>query len=103
MVNHVTVVIPAYNEERTIAAVIQGLRARGFGKIIVIDDGSNDRTSELACQKGIVLLRHIVNRGLGGALGTGIKGALRFKPAIIVTFDADGQHDPGDIGQLIEP
>jgi glycosyltransferase involved in cell wall biosynthesis len=103
MVNHVTVVIPAYNEERTIAAVIQGLRARGFGKVIVVDDGSSDRTSELACQKGVVLLRHIVNRGLGGALGTGIKGALRFKPEIIVTFDADGQHDPSDIWQLIEP
>jgi glycosyltransferase involved in cell wall biosynthesis len=103
MVNHVMVVIPAYNEERTIAGVIHGLRARGFTKIIVVDDGSSDRTSERACQEGVVLLRHIVNRGLGGALGTGIKGALRFKPEIIVTFDADGQHDPGDIRQLIEP
>lgn len=99
----VVVVIPAYNEERTIVGVIRGLKTRGFTRIIVVDDGSSDRTSELACQKGVVLLRHIVNRGLGGALGTGIKGALRFKPKIIVTFDADGQHDPGDIAQLIEP
>jgi len=103
MTKHVTVVIPAYNEEQTIVGVIRGLKARGFTRIIVVDDGSSDRTSTLACQRGVVLLRHIVNRGLGGALGTGIKAALCFKPEIIVTFDADGQHDPNDIAQLIEP
>ena len=103
MTKHVTVVIPAYNEEQTIVGVIRGLKARGFTRIIVVDDGSSDRTSTLACQRGVVLLRHIVNRGLGGALGTGIKAVLCFKPEIIVIFDADGQHDPNDIAQLIEP
>ena len=100
---HVAVVIPAYNEERTIAAVVRGLVTRGYSRIVVVDDSSEDRTAELARQEGAVVLRHIVNRGVGSAWGTGIKAALSFAPEIIVTFDADGQHDPDDIPRLIEP
>jgi glycosyltransferase involved in cell wall biosynthesis len=103
MAEDVTVVIPAYNEERTVAGVIRGLKVRQFTHIIVVDDGSTDKTADLARQENVVLLQHVLNRGLGGALRTGIKGALRFQPKIIVTFDADGQHDPDDIGQLIKP
>ncbi len=99
----VIIVIPAYNEERTISGVIRGLKQQRFTKIVVVDDGSSDRTGELACQEGVIVLRHILNRGLGGALGTGMKAALRFGPAIIVTFDADGQHDPEDLRQLLKP
>ena len=99
----VIIVVPAYNEERTIVGVIRGLKGRGFTRIIVVDDNSSDRTSELARNEGVILLRHILNRGLGGALGTGIKAALCFKPEVIVTFDADGQHDPDDILRLLEP
>jgi UDP-N-acetylglucosamine---dolichyl-phosphate N-acetylglucosaminyltransferase len=99
----VVVVIPAHNEERTIVGVIRGLKQHGFERIILIDDGSSDRTGELASQEGAMTLRHILNRGLGGALGTGIKAALRLEPGIIVTFDADGQHDPEDIRRLLEP
>ena len=97
------IVIPAYNEERSIIAVIRGLKQQGFARLIVVDDGSSDRTSELARQEGVILLRHILNRGLGGALGTGISAALRLGAELIVTFDADGQHDPNDIGRLLEP
>jgi glycosyltransferase involved in cell wall biosynthesis len=103
MDDQVMFVIPAYNEEQTIVGVIRGLRQRGFNGIIVVDDGSSDRTSELASREGIVVLRHVLNRGLGGALGTGIKAALRFRPKIIVTLDADGQHNPDDIPRLLEP
>jgi UDP-N-acetylglucosamine---dolichyl-phosphate N-acetylglucosaminyltransferase len=99
----VVVVIPAYNEERTIVEVIQGLKQRGFTKLIVVDDGSSDRTGELAAHEGVIRLRHLLNRGLGGALGTGISAALRLGAEVIVTFDADGQHDPDDIMQLVEP
>jgi UDP-N-acetylglucosamine---dolichyl-phosphate N-acetylglucosaminyltransferase len=99
----VVVVIPAYNEERTIVEVIRGLKQRGFTTLIVIDDGSSDRTSELASHEGVIRLRHILNRGLGGALGTGIAAALRLGAEVIVTFDADGQHDPNDIMKLLEP
>ena len=97
------IVIPAYNEERTIIEVIRGLKQHGFVTLIVVDDGSSDRTAELARQEGVILLRHIINRGLGGALGTGIVAALRLGAEAIVTFDADGQHDPDDIDRLIEP
>lgn len=103
MNEHVTIVIPAYNEERTIGSVIRNLNAHGYGRIIVVDDGSKDRTRDLACREGAVVLRHFLNRGVGGALGTGIKAALRFEPDIIVTLDADGQHVPDDIPRLIEP
>ena len=100
---HVVIVIPAYNEERTILGVIRGLKQHGFERLIVVDDGSTDRTSELACQEGVILLRHVLNRGLGGALGTGISAALRLGAERIVTFDADGQHDPDDIPRMLEP
>lgn len=99
----VFVVIPAYNEERTIVEVIRGLKQHGFTTLIVIDDGSCDRTSELASHEGVIRLRHVLNRGLGGALGTGIDAALRLGAEVIVTFDADGQHDPNDIMKLLEP
>lgn len=62
----VAIVIPAYNEERTIIEVIRGLKQHGIARLIVVDDGSSDRTGELAHQEGVTLLRHILNRGLGG-------------------------------------
>jgi UDP-N-acetylglucosamine---dolichyl-phosphate N-acetylglucosaminyltransferase len=97
----VVIVIPAYNEERTIVEVIRGLKERGFTTLIVIDDGSRDRTGELASHAGAIRLRHVLNRGLGGALGTGISAALRLGAEAIVTFDADGQHDPDDVLRLL--
>jgi glycosyltransferase involved in cell wall biosynthesis len=103
MAKRVVVVVPAYNEERTILGVIRALKQRGFTRLVVVDDGSSDRTSELASHEGVILLRHIFNRGLGGALGTGLKAALHFEPEVIVTFDADGQHDPDDIPRLLAP
>src|SRR5439155_1877457 len=99
----VVIVIPAYNEKRSIITVIRGLKQQGFVRLIVVDDGSSDRTNELARQEGVILLRHILNRGLGGALGTGINAALRLGAEFIVTFDADGQHDPHDVGRLLDP
>jgi glycosyltransferase involved in cell wall biosynthesis len=103
MAKRVVVVIPAYNEEQTIVEVIRGLKQRGFTRLIVVDDGSSDRTGELASHEGVIRLRHILNRGLGGALGTGISAALRIGAEVIVTFDADGQHDPNDSRRLLQP
>jgi glycosyltransferase involved in cell wall biosynthesis len=99
----VIVIIPAYNEERTIVHVIRALQQRGFTTLVVVDDGSSDRTGELAAREGAIRLRHLLNRGLGGALGTGISAALRLGAEVIVTFDADGQHDPDDVRRLLEP
>ncbi|MFH1597602.1 MAG: glycosyltransferase family 2 protein [Patescibacteria group bacterium] len=96
------IVIPAYNEEKTIANVINNVR-KYYNNIIVIDDGSSDSTYDLATGLGVHVYRHIINRGLGGALGTGIAAALRHEADIIVTFDADGQHRAEDIARLIRP
>ena len=96
------VIIPAYNEEKTIKEVIKGLKEKGYNDIIVVDDGSPDKTFELASKEKVKVYRHIINRGLGGALNTGITAALRENADFIVTFDADGQHDVDDIEKLVK-
>jgi len=96
------VVIPAYNEEKTINSVIKGLKSKGYKNIIVVDDGSKDKTYEIAKKNKVKVYRHIINRGLGGALNTGITAALSEGADIIVTFDADGQHDSKDIQRLVK-
>lgn len=103
MQGSILIVIPAYNEGQTIIPAIRDLKAHGFHEIIVVDDGSCDRTAELAEGEGIVLYRHVVNRGLGVALETGIVAALRRGAEVIVTFDADGQHLAQDVPRLVEP
>lgn len=106
------VIIPAYNEERTVGEMIRECRMNNVEcRIVVIDDGSKDRTREVARATGALVLRHPINRGLGAALATGIEAALRImkheawsmKQDVIVTLDADGQHDPSEIPRLIEP
>ncbi len=102
-----SVVIPAYNEASAIGEVIGQARALhlpGIQKqIIVVDDGSSDQTGEIARSEGAAVLRHIVNRGVGAALGTGIKAALQSGADLIVTCDADGQHSPADIARVVDP
>src|SRR4030042_2438817 len=95
-------IIPAYNEEKPIGEVVQGVK-KYTENIIVIDDGSEDKTSEIAQKRGAKVYRHFINRGLGGALGTGIKTALISGADIIVTLDADGQHDTAEIPRIIKP
>ncbi|RMF55959.1 glycosyltransferase family 2 protein [Candidatus Woesearchaeota archaeon] len=102
MKQKIFIVIPAYNEEKSVGKVIKCLQKKGYYNIIVVDDGSKDRTFEIASKAGAITLRHIINRGLGGALGTGIKAALMEGADIIVTFDADGQHDVNDIKKGVD-
>jgi len=103
------VIVPAYNEEEKIGRVIRGLFKDadykdfgGLGQIVVVDDGSDDRTGEIARQEGAVVLRHEVNRGQGAALQTGNEYAFREGAEIAVHFDADGQFNPSDIRPAIE-
>ena len=97
----VWIVIPAYNEEKTIGGVIDSLRAEGWNNIIVVNDGSTDRTGEIAGSKGAVVVTHTRNTGLGGALRSGLAKALELGADVAVTFDADGQHDAGDVRRLV--
>ncbi len=97
-----TVVVPAFNEARTVGGVVRGLRPV-CGQVIVVDDGSSDGTAAAAAAAGATVLRHGLNRGLGAALGTGITAAVRSGADIVVTFDADGQHKPEDVSRMVEP
>lgn len=98
----VVIGMPAYNEEKYIAKVI--LRAKKYGdEIIVVDDGSNDMTAEIAKALGAIVIRHEKNLGYGAALATIFKEARRRNADILIIMDADGQHDPDEIPQLLEP
>jgi glycosyltransferase involved in cell wall biosynthesis len=96
------VVIPAYNESGAIDQVVRDLVAE-YPHVVVVDDGSTDDTYEAARRYAPYVLRHLVNRGQGAALQTGITFALSRGAQYIVTFDADGQHRIGDIPTLLEP
>jgi len=99
-----SIVIPVYNEEKTIKEVLESLPKNNLIEIIVVDDNSTDNSldeiEKIRNRKKIILLQHKRNRGYGNALLTGIKYS---KGRIIVTMDADGQHNPFDILSLIKP
>lgn len=96
------VVIAAWNEATRIRPVVDRLRA-SYPHVVVVDDGSTDATAAALEGSGAMVLRHLVNRGQGAALQTGIRFALLQGADVIVTYDADGQHDPGDIAALVKP
>ena len=100
--SRVFVVIAAYEEGGKIGEVVSAVRAR-YPDVVVVDDGSSDETSRSASESGATVLRHAVNRGQGAALQTGIDFALAHGAGYIVTFDADGQHEPADIDAMLEP
>jgi glycosyltransferase involved in cell wall biosynthesis len=96
----VGIVIPALNESATISAVVSA--ASAYGTPIVINDGSTDRTAELAANAGAVVVSHAVNRGYDGALNSGFVKAAELGCEIVITLDADGQHDPTLIRRFID-
>lgn len=102
MEKKVIAVIPAYNEEKSIAGVVLNTK-KYVDKVLVIDDGSTDNTYENSKNAGAIVIKHIINRGAGAATWTGIQAALKIEADIIVTIDADGQHLPGDIPRLVKP
>jgi glycosyltransferase involved in cell wall biosynthesis len=93
----VLVVIPAYNEEKELGRVIRGLFEHGFKDVVVVDDGSTDRTATVARESGGKVLSHLLNRGQGAAIETGDSCARALQPDFVVHFDADGQFNPVDI------
>jgi glycosyltransferase involved in cell wall biosynthesis len=94
-------IVPAYNEQSTIGAVIRGLFSQ-VDKIVVVDDGSTDSTADLAAQAGAVVLRHEVNRGQGASLETGHEYARKVGADFVLHFDADGQFLHADIMSALE-
>ena len=98
----IVVLIPAYNEELTISMVVM-LARKHSSHVIVIDDGSQDRTRILAEMAGAEVLSHSVNKGKAAALMTGFVRARELNPTVTVTIDADGQMDPELIPTVAEP
>jgi glycosyltransferase involved in cell wall biosynthesis len=96
------VLIPAYNEEATIAKIILKCENFGYDKIIVCDDGSTDATGKIAERLGAQVIRHEINQGKGVALRDLFLKAIEMKATAVVTIDADGQHDPADIPRLLD-
>ena len=99
---NIFIVIPAYNEGAVIKSVIREVKRQGYNHIIVVDDGSSDDTYLRAKKEGVVALRHILNRGKGAAVKTGIEAAKILGANIIVTLDGDGQHDAKDIPIVLD-
>ncbi len=102
LLKNVFVVIPAFNEARSIGEVVSSVRD-SYANVVVVDDGSSDGTGEIALRAGATWLRHVANRGQGAALQSGIEFCLAHGAEILVTFDADGQHTVGDIDRMIAP
>src|SRR3989338_3448788 len=98
----VIAVIPAYNEETRIVQVISAAKQYVFA-VLVVDDGSDDNTPERARSAGAKVIRHLENCGTGAATMTGIEAARAMGADIIVTLDADEQHNPSDIPALLDP
>ncbi len=97
----VAVLIPAFNAERSIAAVVAGT-LRHVSTVVVVDDGSVDRTAEEARAAGATVIQHAVNRGKGAALQTGMRWLTENHFCRALTLDADGQHLPEEIPRLLE-
>ena len=95
-------IIPSFNESNNIIEMVNEVK-KYVNKVIVVDDGSNDDTFEKASITDAIVLQNNRNRGKGAALRRGFLECLKYSPNIIVTIDADGQHDPSDIPKLLAP
>lgn len=99
--NDVLVVVPAFNEAASIGQVLDGIQSHGF-RVLVIDDGSTDETSVVAHQKNAIVLSLPLNVGVGGALRCGFRYAVENGFSAIIQCDADGQHIPSHLDDLVQ-
>ena len=100
----VLVIVPAHNEEASLPTTLGEVRRQApWADLLVVDDGSRDGTSRVAREAGVPVVRHPVNLGVGAALQTGFRYAIERGYDIGVQLDADGQHDPADLGAVVGP
>ena len=100
----VLVIVPAHNEQDSLPRTLDEIRARAPGvDVLVVDDGSRDGTADAARGRGVPVVRHPVNLGVGGALQTGFRWAVTHGYDVGVQLDADGQHDPACLDALLAP
>lgn len=100
MTGRYCVLIPAYNAEHTVGTLVRCTKQQGF-PVVVVDDGSTDRTASVASKEGALVISHLQNQGKGRALRTGFEHIARGDYDGVITMDSDGQHDPGEIPHLI--
>lgn len=99
----VLVVIPAFNEAMSVAAVIAEVRQAAPGAhVLVVDDASTDGTADVAREAGAEVVTNVFNLGVGGAMRVGFRYAVGHGFRALVQVDGDGQHDPGDLGRLLD-
>jgi glycosyltransferase involved in cell wall biosynthesis len=94
--------IPAFNEERFIGSLVLTVQSY-VDHVVVVDDGSSDRTVEIARKAGATVVQHKVNQGKAAAVNTGFTYVRRLRPAVLVMLDGDGQHCADDIPQMLLP
>ena len=100
-ISNIWAVIPAYNEENNITKIVKKTK-KYVDEVIVVDDGSKDKTKYLGEKTGAIVLSHVINLGKGAALKTGCDFAVKKGAKFIIALDADAQHNPDDIPRFIE-
>jgi len=99
----ILVIVPAHNEEESLGMVLDEIRRKApFVDIVVVDDSSTDGTAEVATKYDVKVLSLPINLGIGGAVQTGFKYALREGYDVAIQVDADGQHDPAYVPKLVD-
>lgn len=102
------IILPALNEAKVIARVLAQIKLVAAKlpvstEICVINDGSGDQTAAISKKAGVTVLTHVINRGLGASLSTGLEYAKKVKADFAITMDSDGQHDPDDLVTVLTP
>lgn len=100
--SQVLVIVPGFNEEGNIGRVIEQIHAHNLGEVLVIDDGSRDRTANAAQEAGAMVLRLPFNLGIGGAVQAGLKYAAEAGYGYVLRLDGDGQHRADEAGKLLQ-
>ncbi|MCX6816741.1 MAG: glycosyltransferase family 2 protein [Candidatus Beckwithbacteria bacterium] len=102
------IILPALNEAKVLDQVLREVKKTVVAfplesEICVVNDGSTDKTAPVAKTAGVTVLTHVINRGLGASLATGLNYAEKINADFAITMDSDGQHDPADLIKLLNP